>query len=259
MSSALRSPAARRGGVRVGRRCSRVSSGASPVPRCWLSCPRLVCCRVRSPAWFFVFCLRYNTARRAAGCERLAEQPAAAGFIAAPGILLSTPGIRFSGLLHGEVRSKRGFTASLQLSLGAGVVSAFSWPLSEAAELWAILLFAVTPAGAGLWLPTPGALRPRGVQIHHAISLFNYFYSSLCKSNYPSVTLHYGTAAWLIVPCSKIPACLPSPAPGSSLRPAAGTWGSQRLSTLEAPRKAALLHAGAGTRSSILCKGPHVG
>lgn len=137
------------------------------------------------PSLFFLFSgCRYNTARRAAGCERLAEQPAAAGFIAAPRILLSTPGIHFSGLLHGEVRSKRGFTASLQLSLGAGVVFPF-WPLSEAAELWAILLFVVTPAGAGLWLPTPGALRPRGVQIHHAISLFNYFYSSLCKSNYP--------------------------------------------------------------------------
>lgn len=217
----------------------------------------LLPCAIPSLVFLFSGC-RYNTARRAAGCERLAEQPAAAGFIAAPRILLSTPGIRFSGLLHGEVRSKRGFTASLQLSLGAGVVFPF-WPLSEAAELWAILLFVVTPAGAGLWLPTPGALRPRGVQIHHAISLFNYFYSSLCKSNYPSVTLHYGTAAWLIVPCSKIPTCLPSPAPGSSPRPAAGTWGSRRLSTLEAPRKAALLHAGAGTRSSILCKGPHVG
>lgn len=229
------------------------------MPRCWLSCPRLVCCHVRSPAWFLFYICRYNTAHRAVVCERLAEQPAAADFITAPKILLSTPGIRFSSLLHGEVRSKRGFTASLQLSLATGVVSPFSWRLSEAVVLWVIPRFTVTPAGAGLWLPTPGALRPRGVQIHHAISLFNYFYSSLCKSNYPSVTLHYGTAACLIVPCSKIPACLPSPAPGSSPRPAAGMRGSWWLSTLESPRKGALLRDGAGTRSSILCKGPHVG
>lgn len=47
--------------------------------------------------------------------------------------------------------------------------------------------------------------------------LITYFYSSSYKSNYPSVMLHYGAAAHLILfPCSKILAALALPSLGFS-------------------------------------------
>lgn len=87
-----------------------------------------------SPAVLFIP-TDINTARHLTVCERLAEQPAAADFITAPKILLSRPGIHFSTLLHGEVRSKRGFTALLQLCHAAGMVPLLSLLLSGTVAL----------------------------------------------------------------------------------------------------------------------------
>lgn len=201
--------------------------------------PGVLCCCVTSPAVLFIPA-DINTARHLAVCERLAEQPAAADFITAPKILLSRPGIHFSTLLHGEVKSKRGFTALLQLCLAAGVLPLFSLLLSGAVALsHSSLRGDPDKCWALAALPAPylaccilGAFRFTVPSFY----LMTWFYGSLYKSNYPSVMLHNGTAACLIVSCSKT-----SPLPGSAC---------SGLLCEASTRAHGALHPGSTTRSS---------